>query len=144
VSVLKQVAVAKRRVENLDQRVKNTQAAVDATKKKKDEIKIKRGRSSKEKTQIRTETLENSAVHAAAKIDYENAKKEYDDLLNRVGGAATDALLPSATEESAAAAPATPVVDVANEWAAYAARLQSRGRAPALPPDRSPTPHDTD
>ena len=41
--------------------------------------------------------------------------------------------------EAAAAAPATPVMDVADDWAAYAARLQSRGRAlgfgPAEPED---------
>ena len=40
--------------------------------------------------------------------------------------------------EAAAAAPATPVVDVADDWAAYAARLQSRGRALGFGPAAAP------
>jgi hypothetical protein len=60
------------------------------------------------------------------------------------GRASASAPVPAAAAadvnmEAAAAAPATPVVDVADDWAAYAARLQSRGRAlgfgPAEPED---------
>ena len=55
------------------------------------------------------------------------------------GRASASAPVPAAAAadvnmEAAAAAPATPVVDVTDDWAAYAARLQSRGRALGLGP----------